>query len=206
MTSQSATALSAPPRQHPSNTSITRLLSARWRALALAVACTVQAACAAQPLSDRPVDTGANTTESERKALEGTWRLLSLDVATEDGRKAAVPAKGELTLDGFGNLNIEYRVTDEGLKALEGVGIQSPNPVISTKGKAAIDPTQHRVTYVGQDQAEQAFDRTLAARRANPFALERVRYYTLGADGVLTLTTRHDNGRDAATSRWQKVS
>ena len=39
-----------------------------------------------------------------------------------------------------------------------------------------------------------------------PGGAERVRYYSLGTDGILTLTTRHDNGRDAATSRWQKVS
>jgi hypothetical protein len=44
----------------------------------------------------------------------------------------------------------------------------------------------------------------LAERRQNPFALERTRFYTLGTDGVLTLVTRHDNGKDAATSRWRR--
>ena len=53
---------------------------------------------------------------------------------------------------------------------------------------------------------QRAFDPELAANRANPFALERPRYYALGADGILTLTTRHDNGRDAATSRWKRAS
>ena len=47
-------------------------------------------------------------------------------------------------------------------------------------------------------------DPKIAALRANPFALERIRYYTIGADGVLTMTTRHDNGRDAAVGRWKK--
>ena len=41
-----------------------------------------------------------------------------------------------------------------------------------------------------------AFDPDACAQRANPFALERVRYYTFGADGTLTLATRYDNGQE----------
>jgi len=48
------------------------------------------------------------------------------------------------------------------------------------------------------------FDPTLAAQRANPFALERVRYYTLGTDGTLTLNTRYEDGREAAVSHWKR--
>ncbi len=48
------------------------------------------------------------------------------------------------------------------------------------------------------------FDPDLAARRANPFALERARYYTFEEDGTLTLATRHDNGNDASVSRWKR--
>ena len=40
--------------------------------------------------------------------------------------------------------------------------------------------------------------------RQNPFALERTRYYEFAADGTLTLRTRHDDGKDAAVSKWKK--
>ena len=45
-----------------------------------------------------------------------------------------------------------------------------------------------------------------SARRANPFALERVRYYVIGDDGTLLLSTRYDNGKDAVVSRWKRGS
>ena len=166
------------------------------------------AACAAaprqRPLPTKPIDQGAATTSSERRALQGEWTLVSLDVATEDGRTRQVDAEGRLSFDEFANLRIDFRMSDAGLAALESIGVRSPNPVISTTGNAAIDPVQHRITYVAPDAGERAFDPTLAANRANPFALERVRYYTLDG-GVLTLMTRHDNGVNASTSRWRRV-
>jgi hypothetical protein len=142
--------------------------------------------------------------EAARKQLEGRWTLTSLEVTSVDGRKASVDATGVLTSDAFGNLSIEYRLSSEGQKTLEGLGIKSPNPVISTSGQAAIDTQQQRITYIPPDAASRAFDPKLAAARASPFALETPRYYALGADGILTLTTRHENGKDAAVSRWKK--
>ena len=68
-----------------------------------------------------------------------------------------------------------------------------------------IDTQSKRITYMPPDAASRAFDPDLAAARANPFALERTRYYAMGADGVLTLTTRYDSGRDAATALWKKA-
>ena len=162
--------------------------------------------CMGGPVRGTPVSTGPTSVEVARKTLQGTWQLLSLDVAADDGRRTPVAAKGELKLDDFGNLNIEYRVTDEGIRALGVIGLKSPNPVITTTGQVVIDGAQRRITYVSAEQRADPLDPALAARRANPFALERVRYYNLGADGVLTLTTRHDSGRDAATSRWQRMS
>jgi hypothetical protein len=82
--------------------------------------------------------------------------------------------------------------------------LKSPNPLITTTGKVVVDATQHKVTYIGNNDSARAFDPDLAAARANPFALERTRYYSVDAGGVMTLTTRYDNGKDAATSRWKK--
>jgi len=178
----------------------------------IGVAVTV-ASCATgqprqRPLQTSPVAEGPGTMEAARKVLEGRWVLVSLNVTAEDGRAAGVEASGTLTSDAFGNMNIEVRMTDAGRKALEGLGVKTPNPVISTTGQVAIDVQQRRITYVGEgfDKRGTGFDPDLAARRANPFALERPRYYALGADGVLTLTTRHDNGKDAGVSSWKRGS
>lgn len=175
---------------------------------ALASAATI-AGCAKsprqRPLPTDRIETGTDSVQATRKALEGRWRLLSLDVAAADGRRAQVAADGELSMDAYGNLHIEYRVRDEGRATLESIGVESPNPVISTDGQVVIDPAERRITYVGRDRAEQTFNPEIAARRANPFALERVRHYTFDDDGTLTLRTRHDDGRDASTSRWRKV-
>jgi hypothetical protein len=183
---------------------------ARWVSAAIAGGvCVMLGACAAapreRPLPTSRVATGENTVEAARRQLEGRWTLISLDIAAEDGRRTTVQAAGDLNLDAFGNLEIVYRLSEAGLAALESIGIRSPNPTISTTGRAAIDTQQSRITYIAPDAASRPFDPALAAARANPFALERERYYTLDDKGVLTLTTRHDNGRDAATSRWRRV-
>jgi hypothetical protein len=157
-----------------------------------------------RPVQTNPIASGPDTVEAARKALEGRWTLLSLDVTAEDGRRATVEATGFLTSDAFGNLHVEYRLSEPGRQALEAIGVQQRDPVISTTGRVVIDTQEHKITYVGADAEKRAFDPDLAARRANPFALERARYYALDAEGVLTLTTRHDNGGDASTSRWKK--
>jgi hypothetical protein len=146
--------------------------------------------------------------EVERKKLQGRWTLVSLTVTPEKGQKAAVDATGIMTFDGFGNLQIEYRMSESGRKTLEGMGIKVPNPVLSTSGNVAIDPVGKQITYVGAENQKKAlgFDPDLAARRANPFTLERVRYYAFQGDDALTLTTRHDNGTDAATAQWKRGS
>jgi hypothetical protein len=180
------------------------------RIYSLVVLCALAVGCAAsprqRPLSLDPIASGANTVEAVRRQLEGRWTLISLEVASDDGRGASVEAVGQLELDSFGNLNVQYRLSDQGQKALEAMGVPSPNPIISTTGQAAIDPVKQQITYVAPDALSRAFDPDLAARRNNPFALERVRHYALDEEGVLTLTTRHDNGRQAATSRWRRAT
>jgi hypothetical protein len=158
------------------------------------------------PLPTKPVDEGAGTIEGVRKQLEGRWTLVSLTMHDDSGRNAPIDAEGQLVSDAFGNMDLEYRLSETGLKALGGLGIKSPNPVITTSGKVVIDTASHRITYVGEDFQQRAFDPELAAKKANPFALERVRYYTLEPDGTLRLSTRYDNGKDAAVSRWKKGS
>jgi hypothetical protein len=158
------------------------------------------------PLPTTPVNEGPETMSAVRKQLEGRWALLSLNVTADDGRQQSIDASGLLASDAFGGLHIEYRLSEAGQKALAALGIKTPNPVISTSGRVVIDPQKKLITYLGEDVKTQGFDPDLAARRANPFALERPRFYEFGADGTLTLTSRYDNGKDAAVGRWKKAS
>ena len=145
--------------------------------------------------------------EAVRARLQGRWTLVSLSLSAVDGRQAQVEATGTLTFDTFGNLGIEYRLSEDGRQALEKLGFKTPNLVISTSGNVAIDPVKQLITYVGADATStKAFDPELAAARANPFSLERVRYYAFPSDNELTLTTRHDSGKDAAVAQWKRGS
>ena len=159
-----------------------------------------------RPINTSPIASGGDTLESARKALQGTWALMSLNVIAPDGRKASIDAAGTLVSDAFGNLSIEYRMSPAGQKTLEGIGLSTPNPVVATSGRAVIDVNQKRITYVSEKAEAKPFDAELAARRKNPFALEHPRYYSLDTDGVLSLTTRYEDGTDAAVGRWKKGS
>lgn len=178
------------------------------RSATLALAGTVLiAGCAAserqRPIQTSRVATSGNTLEAARKQLEGRWTLVSLEYAAPDGKRATVEGTaGTLIADGFGNLEIEYRLSEGGVRALGTLGFKAPNPVISTRGRSVINVDQQSIVYV--DEKSQPFDPQLAAGRQNPFALERTRYYEFAADGTLTLRTRHDDGKDAAVSKWKK--
>ena len=74
--------------------------------------------------------------------------------------------------------------------------------MISTTGRSVINVDQKSIVYV--DDKAQPFDPELAAARQNPFALERTRYYEFRRGRALTLRTRHDDGKDAAVSKWKK--
>jgi hypothetical protein len=143
-----------------------------------------------------------------RAQLQGRWELLSLTVHTMEGRAEKIDATGRLSADAFGGMDVEYRISDAGQKTLATLGIKPPSPVITTSGQVVINPQSKQITYAGEDFTEKAlkFDKELAALRANPFALERVRYYSFQGDGTLILSTRYDNGKDAAVGHWKKAS
>ena len=100
---------------------------------ALALAATVLiAGCAAserqRPLQTSPIATSGDTLQAARKQLEGRWTLVSLEYASPDGKRATVEGTaGTLTADAFGNLEIEYRLSESGVKALGSLGFKTPN-------------------------------------------------------------------------------
>jgi hypothetical protein len=160
----------------------------------------------ARPLPTAPVDEGPGSIAAVRKQFEGKWLLMSMTVSSKDGRKENIDATGELAFDDFGNLQVEYRITDSGMTALKTLGVAPAGQVIGTKGNVIIDPSTSRITYTGDDFEGQllGFSRELAAERANPFALERVRYYTFENAGELTLSSKYDDGHNASVTRWKK--
>jgi hypothetical protein len=178
------------------------------RPILLALASTaVIAGCSAserqRPIQTSPIATGGNTLQAARKQFEGKWTLTSLEYGSPEGKRATIEGTvGALTADGFGNLAIEYRISDAGVKVLQGLGFQPPDRIISVKGQAVINVDGKSIVYV--DENAKPFDPKAAAGRANPFALERTRYYDFGPDGALTLVTRHDDGKDAVVSKWKK--
>ena len=180
--------------------------------LVIVLGALAMSACAAaprqRPLPTEKIETGPNSTSAVRKQFEGQWSLVSFKVNGQDGRQTNVDAKGDLTFDPFGVLKIQYQMSDQGLKELTSVGVTSPNPVVSTTGRVVFDTQAHKITYLADDFEERAlgFDPKLAAARANPFALERVRYYAIGNDGLLTLSTKYENGKDAAVSQWKRLT
>ena len=124
----------------------------RTGTIAIGVILTAISACTGgaikKPLSTSPVASGINTVESVRKELEGAWTLVSLVVQNATGGRATPEATGTLTSDAYGNLKIEYRLSDSGLKALEAIGVRPPTPVIVTDGRAVINPQDKSIQYV----------------------------------------------------------
>lgn len=179
-------------------------------AAAACAASMAAAGCAAAPRA-RPLPTAATETGPEsltavRKQLQGQWMLTSMVVHTPDGKTVPAEAVGQLDMDGFGNLSINYRLSDESFARLKANGIVSPNPTFSASGAVLIDTQQQLITYAGDDFEKRllGFDPELAAKRANPFALERVRSYAIQADGTLRLATRYDDGKDAIVTLWKR--
>lgn len=176
--------------------------------IALFAAATCTAACAAsprqRPVSAGPVATGSDSLAAIRARLEGNWTLESLTVASFEGKPLPVGAAGRLTFDRFGNLRVEYEISDEGLVSLGRAGIAMPTPKISTTGQAMIEPQSNQIIYVDPAFAGKPYDANLADMRRNPFALQHRRHYQFNDDGTLTLSARYDTGKDAAVGRWKK--
>ena len=159
-------------------------------------------------VSAGPVDTGPDSLVEARKQLEGRWALVSMQVAGEDdGKLVDVEATGTMVADAFGSVAIEFTMTDAGQKALASLGIKSPNPRISTSGQTAINARAREITFVGNKfTTSGGMDAETAKRRQNPFALERIRYYSFDEQGVMTLSTRYNNGKDAVVGKWKRTS
>ncbi len=184
---------------------MTRDLFSAGLMLGVVLAAGCAAAPRGRPIPTSGIETGADTLSSARQQFEGNWTLVSFTVTNPAGRQSSIDATGTLTTDAFGEMRVEYRLSEEGLRQMIALGFPSRDKVLSTSGRVTIDPQQNRVRYIGEGSTATGYDADLAERRANPVGLERTRYYTFTADGTLSLDTRYDDGKIASKTVWKKA-
>jgi hypothetical protein len=164
-------------------------------ALSLACLATVSllAGCAAQesrqPLRTTAVDTGAGTTESVRRQLEGTWILSGFTVFDGSGTPRTVEATGSLTYDAFGNLVLIGKIADP---AAAGAHADS----LAFKGRAVVDAAGRRIVLA---DLQGNVDASALPANMSP---DKVRFYSFEGD-TLSLETR-DGTRVLARTVWKK--
>ena len=133
-------------------------------------------ACAAapreRPLQTGPIETGAGSLTETRKALEGTWKLASLEVV-DQGVRRPVNAGGDMTYDRFGNMTVRGVIEDPRLK---------DTLVIDYTGRITIDPVR-REFY----PADLVTDRPVDQGQIVRISPDKVRRYELsGNEFVVT--------------------
>jgi hypothetical protein len=172
-------------------------LTARWARTAMAIGAAALVfttwGCAAAPL-ERPlpttrIDKGAGTLESTRKALEGTWKLQSLDVVQADGKTKRVKAGGTLTYDAFGGMVIRAAIEDPAL---------SGTLVLDYSGRIVIDIVKSE--FYPQDLES---DRPADAAEIVPISPDKIRRFELNGDS-LVVTTLDKASKPAAVIHWHR--
>jgi len=171
----------------------------------ICVVAVLAAGCAPGPLNkpikQGPVATGAGSLAEARKFLEGRWKLTSYEI-----RRPGQPpidlisgGSGTLSYDGFGNLDMQIRVTDAKIADdLRRAGIPLDNGIISTVGRTAIDMQARTLIFILEGQSPLS-----PTTPTGPLAMSRPRYWEVNGN-VLTLTTKDDAGQPVSVSRWEK--
>jgi len=159
-------------------------------ALALPLVSGCTAAPRVRPVKMGDVDTGANSVESVRRQLKGTWELVSLDVVEPSGQKVPAQATGRLTFDEYGNLAMKGTVTG---------GPNLDPSALNLTGRVTIDPDLHAIRIGGVSAAN------ADAKRIDPkLDASNVRYYAFEGD-LLKTTLKNPSGVTTATATWKKV-
>ncbi len=172
-----------------------------WKSAAMAALLTAAIGCAAsarqRPISAGPVPTGAGTTATARKFLEGRWILESFVVNPPGAKPITLKGSGVLTYDDFGNLEMNLKADEASSDLLRAGGITIRDGVISTSGRTAIDVPNKTLTYLLEGQP------SAMKTGGGPLAPNRPRHWEVSGD-VLTLTIKDDSGAPVAVSRWKK--
>ena len=153
-------------------------------------------ACAAQPrvrpVKGDDVDIGTGTVESDRRRLEGAWRLATFDVVDANGGRTRVNAEARLKYDEFGNLELTGRVLDAP------GGIAPTRNYVSYKGRAVLDTNLHQIRLL--DSSGSALQDSVVSDLVN---VDAVRRYSFEGD-QLRMELANAAGRTTAIAIWQR--
>ena len=142
-----------------------------------------------RPMRTSAIDTGPGSLEATRKALEGSWRLESLEVVDATGARRPVKAAGTLTYDAFGNMTVRGVIDDAALKG---------SLVLDYDGRIVIDTARHQFV-----PADLASDRPVDPGQIAPIAPDKIRRYELSADALI-VTYVDASARPTAIARWRR--
>ena len=169
----------------------------RWSSL-IAVAGTVALVCVAggcaatprqRPIEMGPVDVGPGSLEATRRALEGTWTLVTLEVIDKAGARRPIKAGGQLTYDAFGNMTIRGVVEDKAL---------FETLVLDYEGRIVIDPVKKEFRA-----AALTSDRPADPSQIGPVSPDKVRRYELTADTFVVTYVDASTG-PTAVATWTR--
>ena len=155
---------------------------------------TVMASACGPTLSVREsrktsVDEGAGSLEATRRALQGSWSLVSLEVVDAKGARHAVKANGQLTYDAFGTMKIRGVIEDPKMK---------DSIVLDFDGRIVIDTTRHE--FRAEDLKS---DRPVDQDRIAPISPDKVRRYELTGDSFV-VTYLDQAGNPTAVTTWKR--
>jgi hypothetical protein len=142
-----------------------------------------------KPLNIGPVDTGAGSLEATRRALGGTWTLLSLEVVDADGSRRPVKASGQLQYDPFGNMTVRGVIEDSRLPSAL---------VLDYTGRIVID-VAHNEFY----PADLVSDLPADPSQITSIAPDKVRRYQLTADAFV-VTYVDGSANPTAVATWRR--
>jgi hypothetical protein len=137
------------------------------------------------------VDAGAGSLEATRKALEGSWTLVTLEVVDAKGGHHPVKATGRLTYDAFGTMTIRGVIDDPNAK---------DSIVLDYDGRIVIDTV--RSQFHAQELES---DRPADPDKIAPIAPDKVRRYELSGDSFV-VTYLDASGKPTAVARWRRVT
>jgi hypothetical protein len=134
-------------------------------------------------------NTGPGSLTAERKALEGSWTLASLEMVDEQGTRRTVKASGQLTYDAYSNMTVRGVIEEPGER----------NPVVlDYQGRIFIDPVRHEFY-----PADLRSDRPVEPGQGAAIAPDKVRRYELTAD-TFVVTYLDASAKTTAVARWRR--
>jgi hypothetical protein len=145
-----------------------------------------------KPMLVGDVNTGAGSLEATRKALEGTWTLVSLNVVDASGAQKPVKAKAQLTYDAYGSLTIKGAVDDDPSKTPQ---------LLEYSGRIVIDTAKKQ--FYPADLVEEG--QKVDPKRIAAVSPDKARKYEITAD-TLTITYMDQAGKPTAISSWKRAT